>query len=133
MLCKAFCFPQRGHHILCLLNSCPIRFEIVTNNSVLSFLLGRHFTATYKSLLGGFPASKFSFVSFNPDKGESKKAALKLFIQQKTLEEAANVQFPPRKDYFNDAFLVADSFSIRLAYNSQLSMPAINQAVRQLR
>lgn len=70
----------------------------------------------YKSLLGGFPASKFSLVYFNPRKGESKKAAHKLFVQQeKNLEEAANVQFPQRKDYFNGPFSVSDSFSIRLA------------------
>lgn len=81
--CKPFYFPQQGHHILHLLNSCPIRFEIVINNSALSFLLGRHFTATYMSLLDGFPASKFSLAYFNPDKGESKKAAPKLLILQK--------------------------------------------------
>lgn len=31
-----------------------------------------HFTATYTSLLDGFPASKFSLAYFNPEKGESK-------------------------------------------------------------
>lgn len=45
----------------------------------------------YQSLLGDFPALKFSFAYFNPDKEESKKAAPKLFIPQKNLKEAANV------------------------------------------
>lgn len=68
----------------------------------------------YMSLLGAFPASKFSLVYFNPEEGESKRL-LPNRLFNKILEEAINVQFPQRKDYFNGALLVSPSFSIRLA------------------